>query len=194
MHLNVTLLQEIGVNWSKVPNNQRWKERTATQLDPHQTQSYMSYNRHNKTGQALQWGGTGIMSYGRMAHHGNGAGSNKAQLGRWTWARYTGKDGVVLRCVSVYRPCNDGEGSLTVAAQHREYFSSKGQDRLPRTAFLDDLSTELAQWIEQGDQIILGGDLNAIITSAEVSEFFAPFGMVNVLAERHSLNHAQGPI
>ena len=34
MHLNVTLLQEIGVNWSKVPNTLRWKERTATQLDP----------------------------------------------------------------------------------------------------------------------------------------------------------------
>ena len=157
MHLDVTMIQEVGVNWSKVSRNNQWKARAGKHLDPNHTQSFMSYNHHDPTSHAHQWGGTGIMSYGRLAHHSAGAGGDNEKLGRWAWARYMGKDGIRLRCVSVYRPCEGGTGTETVSAQQRQYFLSKNEDKEPRQAWLIDFEAALQSWLAAGDQIIVGG-------------------------------------
>jgi hypothetical protein len=88
-----------------------------------------------------------------------GAGSDKAKLGRWTWACYRGKNKVMLWCVTIYHPHNS-PGALTVAAQHRQYFQSRNDDRDPLAAFLEDFEVELQEWLYQGDHVIVGGDIN----------------------------------
>ena len=92
-----------------------------------------------------------------------GAGSDKAKLGRWTWARYRGKGGVVLRVVSIYQPCQNKTGERSVYAQHKHYLQGQNDDTEPREAFRRDLQQELQEWIDEGDQIIIGGDVNECI-------------------------------
>ena len=190
LHIDVTLLQEIGVNWSKVGSVHQWKARAAKYLDPNHTRSFMSFNRHSIMSSPLQAGGTGVISYGKMAHIGAGAGSDKAKLGRWTWTRYQGKHDSFLRCVSVYRPCSRNCGAETVAAQHRQYLQSVNDDRDPRTAFMEDLEMELQDWLSKGDHIILGGDLNQEVLHPEIQEMFARNGMVNAIGTRHDMSSA----
>jgi hypothetical protein len=79
-HLDVVLMQEVGVNWSRVSRENQWKARAAVQLNPAHTRSYMIYNTHDLSGSAFQWGGMGTMSYGKISHYSAGAGSDKAKL------------------------------------------------------------------------------------------------------------------
>jgi exonuclease III len=146
----------------------------------------MSHNRKSIKAHVLQAGGTGIMSYGRLVHIGAGAGSDTAKLGRWTWVRYQGKNNTILRSVSVYRPCAS-VGENTVNQQQHEYFQSKNDDRDPRAIFLEDFEQELQTWLQKGENIIVGGDLNEDVTSPLIRSLFERQGMVNVMEERHDL-------
>jgi hypothetical protein len=94
--IDITLMQELGIDWSANPRDDGWQARVSESLETSQTKSYMGYNKQSITKDARQWGGTGILSYGKIAHFAMGAGQDKAKLGRWTWTRYRGKDGVAL--------------------------------------------------------------------------------------------------
>jgi exonuclease III len=113
--LDITLMQEVGVDWSAIARNNGWHARVKETLEHGQTKSYMGYNKQAISKNGVQWGGTGVMSYGKITHFASGAGQDKANLGRWTWTQYRGKDGMGLRVVSIYRPCGK-EGNLTVNA------------------------------------------------------------------------------
>ena len=147
-------------------------------------------NAHDDTYTAKQWGGTGIVSYGRMSFYSMGAGTDKLGLGRWTWARYRGKGGVVLRVVSIYQPCKNKYGAQSVYAQHKNYLQTKNDDRDPRTAFREDLKSELENWIEEGDQIIVGGDVNESVFHPDIQDIFQTFQMRNIIFDLHGANNA----
>jgi exonuclease III len=183
-HLDVVLMQEVGVNWSRVLRENQWKAQAAVQLNPAHTRSYTSYNTHDVSGSAFQWGGTGIMSYGKISHYSAGAGSDKAKLGRWTWARYRGKNEIMLRCVTFYHP-NNSFGALTVASQHRQYFQTQNDDRDPRVAFLEDFEVELQEWIDSGDHVIVGGDINKDVSHPDIGALFLRHGLHNVIFSHH---------
>ena len=190
LHLDVLLLQELGVNWSKVRAVNQWKRRMAEFLDPNHTRSFLSCNKRSASSSPFQAGGTGVITYGKLAHVSAGAGSDKAKLGRWTWSRYQGKDNTFLRCVSVYRPCPRNGGAETVAAQHQRYLQSINDDRDPRTAFMEDFEQELQEWLTSGDHIVVGGDLNQDVLHAEIRSVFERNGMCNVIDARHNLTNA----
>ena len=113
-----------------------------------------------------------------------GVGKDPTNLGRWCWGRYQGKHGVVLRVVSIYRPC-DNPGSESVSTQQRSYFQKRNNDRHPRDAFMEDFRAELKEWYDMGHQIIVGGDINDEVTSNSIEEVFQEFDMRHVIFERH---------
>ena len=88
MELNLVAMQETGVNWSVVSREDQWRARMNEHLDPSQVCASMQHNRHYATNSALLWGGTGVMTHGKLKHFAMGAGSDNVKLGRWTWARY----------------------------------------------------------------------------------------------------------
>ena len=137
--IEVLLMQEPGVNWSLVPRHHQWLERNKSSFPPNSVSVKFGFNTHDLTGSKQVWGGTGIVSLGKLKHYSMGAGVDASGLGRWTWARYRGHNGVVLRVVSVYRPTppNPNQpGTLSVHAQQRIHFQSRNDDRDPRAAFL----------------------------------------------------------
>lgn len=132
-----------------------------------------------------------MLTHGNLSHFSMGSGKDPSNLGRWCWGRYRGKDGVVLRVVSVYRPCHNPKGKTSVGTQQKRHMQEVNDDRDPRTAFLEDFSAELTKWREMGDQIIVGGDLNAEVTSATIENLFAQHDMINLVFDRH--NRAESP-
>ena len=190
--IDILNLQEVGLNWYNIPRHDNWHSRTDLHLKAEmgRIQSKMSHNTRDKTNSKLQWGGTGIMSNGKISYFSMGAGSDSSGLGRWTWTRYRGKDGIVLRCVSVYQPNSNKEGTLTVYQQHKEYLQSINDDRDPRAAFMEDLDNSLTEWSITGDQIILSGDINEHIFHPSIVDFFEKHNMRNLMYERHEQSNA----
>jgi hypothetical protein len=87
MDIKVLCMQEVGCNWAVIPKHQAFQERLNRVFGPHDTRSCFKYNVHDLAGTMNQWGGTGVMSRGKLKHYAMGAGGDPSGLGRWTWAR-----------------------------------------------------------------------------------------------------------
>jgi hypothetical protein len=178
-------MQEIGCNWSQIGKDQAFQERLNRYLGPRDAKSCFKYNIHDQTGTIRQWGGTGILCRGKLHHYTMGTGGDPTGLGRWTWARIRGKGGLVLRYASAYCPCENKTGKIAVWSQQKTYFQNKNDDRDPRKAFMEDLRAQIQQWIDEGDQVLIGGDLNHDVLSQTVTSFFDKLGMTNLIYDRH---------
>jgi len=66
---------------------------------------------------------------------------------------------MVLQVVSVHRPCASSGGERTAWSQHKAHFNDQNDDWDPKKAFMEDLAAEIEEWIQEGDQVIVGGDL-----------------------------------
>jgi len=183
--IDILLLQELGLHWSNLSRTKQWRSQVERFLNPKCTRTRCSHKVHHTTGTRVQAQGTGILSHDKVSHFDMGSGCNKAKLGWWTWSRFRGKGGMVLRVVSVYRPCTSSGGEQTAWSQHKAYFNDQNDDRDPMKAFMEDLAAEIQEWIQEGDQVIVGGDLNEEIRGPAIKEFFASLGMHNLIFQNH---------
>lgn len=188
--IDVVMLQKLGLHWSNLPRALQWRARVEEHLNPQCTRTRCSHNAHDLTGTRVQAGGTGIIAHDKVSHFSLGSGSDKANLGRWTWSRFRGKGGMVLRVVSIYRPCGNSGGERTAWAQHQAHLNDQNDDRDPRTAFLEDLKLEIQEWLSEGDQIIVGGDINDEVRSEPINQFFEDLGLHNLIFQRHEASGA----
>ena len=78
--IDVLLMQELGVNWSAVSRSNSWKERATEWINPYELRTTVNHNRHDTSHEPRQWGGTGILTLGKLAHYSAGAGSDKSGL------------------------------------------------------------------------------------------------------------------
>ena len=81
-------------------------------------------------------------------------------------------------------------GTVLVPAQHKRFLQDNNDDRNPREAFREDLATELAEWINSGDQILIGGDVNTEVTHSSIQDIFAEHHMTNAIYELHDATDA----
>ena len=81
-NIDVLLMQETGVNWSVLPDADKWRVRVDKFFGPRRTCSRMSHNGNASTRNPQQWGGTGIISYGKPRYFACGSGSDPSGLGR----------------------------------------------------------------------------------------------------------------
>jgi len=171
---SIYLGQDLGNNWSCQSKENQWHTRVQEHLGHYQVRTKCSHNTHDVTGarKRSQAGGTAVLTIGKMAFHACGADSDLSGLGRWTWARYRGTNGVHFRAVSIYRPTLNPTGCLSVWSQHKAYFQSINDDRDPRDAFMQDLEKEAKTWLELGDHIIIGGDVNDDIFGDDIKKLF----------------------
>lgn len=182
--LGVLMMQEVGLNWELIKGNESWRKRIDDTFERNSTRIKFSYNTHDDTRSEQQWGGTGVFTQGKLKHYTLNAGSEKEGLGRWTWARYRGNGGIVLRVVSIYQPCVNKTGDLSVYAQHKNYLQGVNDDTDHRAAFVRDLQVELQEWIDSGDQIIIGGDVNDSVFHQSITGMFEEY-FENVMFEMH---------
>ena len=193
--MDMVAIQEVGINFNYPGIYGSWRQRLGwnTWLDGRSTKTVNAWNSHQRNRQRHQYGGTAIITRGRTSFYSAGSGIDPSKLGRWCWSRYQGQNGVFLRVISFYRPCEKGNspGALSVHAQHRQYLYSQDDDRAPRDAFLEDLAEAIHAWTALGDQLIVCGDINEDVLSTPITDFFTGLGLRNLIFSRH--DSAQAP-
>jgi len=92
----IAFLQELGLNWYNLSDSQQWLRHMRHELDSNETRTRCCRNTKSLISKDRQWGGTGILAHGLVAHFAVGSGGDKTGLGRWTWSRFFGKNGMHL--------------------------------------------------------------------------------------------------
>jgi hypothetical protein len=77
---------------------------------------------------------------------------------------------------------------FSVYAQQQHFLDEQLDDVCPREAFIRDLCTEMDEWIEQGEQLIVALDANEDLRSGPVAMAFKQRDMREVLLMRHGRN------
>jgi hypothetical protein len=171
--IDLAMLAEIGLYWKKIPQQDRWYERTREAFKT--SKSELAYNTtEHSLSDPVQFGGTCVIAIDDCVHRVVSQGSDDTGLGRWAWLRLEGQRGHHLRVISAYRPTtNHSAGTGTVHAQQERYFTSKDRDIEPRMAFYTDLFEAVDSWKREGDQIILGIDANEDVRTGDTMNAFS---------------------
>ena len=178
------MMSEVGLCWKKLGIEDQWFERTFGKFKA--TRACLAYNKTElEMTKKLQTGGVGVVAADDVVHRITEQGRDESGLGRWAWLRFQGRQGVKIRVISVYRPC-DSDGPETVNQQHQRYLTKKKRLEAPREALYVDLYEEMSVWIDAGDQIILGIDANEDIRTGRTQEFFRALGMKEAILARHA--------
>jgi exonuclease III len=189
-HIQVLCMQEVGCNWKNMDSYMCLQHRLDQTFGPQETRSVFKHTIHDLTGTTKQWGGTGILSKGKIRHFTKDTGGDPTGLGRWTWVRVQGKQGMILRYVSVYCPCKSKHGMLTVWTQQKTYLQSRNDNRDPRKAFMEDLAIHIEQRMQEGDQVLICGDLNHDVRSQQVTKMFEDLHLVHLIYAKHDATNA----
>ncbi len=125
-------------------------------------QSVVAHNVHKNIGK-VQEGGTSLMAIGPLTEYieHNQPGKDKTGLGWWAVMTFKGDKGRT-RVICGYNPCyNKSLKSSTTYQQHRRFLITQKKDlTCPRTKFKADLVSQLQQWREEGDRLIVCLDAN----------------------------------
>ena len=182
---DVTLVNDVGLNWANIPVQDQWPERAGDAgLPP--AHFKISLNAHEKNDDLVQYGGTGIVlmdeakprMFGKM-------GSDPSNLGRWTWAKIQGRHGYFLRVVAAYQPVVNNADTGSACQQQKRYFRHKESWECPRKLFVKDLKHQLQEWLEEGDHIIVGLDANDDVRKSPIQKMFRELGMRESILDMH---------
>jgi hypothetical protein len=151
---------EINVNWLFVKQSDKleyickeWFENTAVITANNKTiKDQMKLNMH-------QWGGTALVSRGKLVHNICKKGVDEAGLGRWCWMQFVGKNNKSTRIIYDYTP-HQPTGPDPVGSQHRRYFNSVRCDGSPVDALWTELSRLIRRLTESGESVVILLDWN----------------------------------
>ena len=186
--VDVMILPEANVCWHKLYHRDRLHERTFGWFeDIHRGHAY---NFGDDESDRRQYGGIVILSRNHSASRVMESGRDETGLGRWTWVRYRGRNGIITRIVGCYRPCvpSSTSSSGSVYAQHQRHFNAAADDICPREAFIRDLKTDIQSWLDSGDQLIIGLDANEDMRRGPVSSMLREKGMSEAVMALHGVN------
>jgi hypothetical protein len=177
---------EVNVHWKALPARSRLPERTIGWFESlHRTTTYLEECQTWTPGTAYQVGGVTQWSIDKVAHRVFESGQDNSGLGRWVWTRYQGTGGRMLRVVTAYRCVKNTTGATSVWSQQTLFLNSLGIDDDPRERFIDDLHAEIIKWIELGDLLVIGLDLNESVVSSRFSQLLLQEGLVEANLNRH---------
>jgi hypothetical protein len=180
--LDVLGVTENNNHWKSVPPEHRLHECTRGWFEKiHVNYSY--YEEYKETG-IYQAGGTAIFSINQAADRVMGAGKD-AELGRWSWTRYRGKQGIAVRIYTVYTPTKNKKDLGSTYNQHLDYFHEHGLEHDPPKAIIDDLCKEIEAAMKEGDQIAVILDANEDVRKGYAQEQFNCLGLSETVIDRH---------
>jgi hypothetical protein len=181
--VDVMGFSECNIHWPSLPCGQRLQERTFGWFPTiHISVGYLEpWTPSTPT----QIGGTSLWSINRGAHRVIKSGQDRHKLGRWCWTTYRGKNGAILRIISGYRCVFNPKGVNSAWSHQHTALLARDIDTDPREQFTDDLVIELDMWLREGEQIILGLDLNEPVLNSAFSTRLQALGLVEIMTYRH---------
>jgi hypothetical protein len=152
--LNLFGIIEVNLNFKQLGPKAQWHDRFAHAPKHH---SSVACNQHAFTKSRRNFGGVANISDGDFTHRVDDSGKDPSGLGRWTWTTFRGKNQVIVRIITGYRPCVDySDKPNSVYSQHERHFATKKDKRDPRLAFYEDLDQAMLVWLDSGNLIVLG--------------------------------------
>jgi hypothetical protein len=149
------------------------------------------YNQRDRSCNKYQPGGTAMICRGQTALRVIETGQDPKRLGRWAWTLFKGKQDKLTRVISVYVPCIARKfGCRKVYCQQQRALLKMGMKGSVITVFWDDLWTQIDQWRDEGNQIIMAGDWN---TDVQDNTFLQPFRERNLVPSITHRHGNQGP-
>jgi hypothetical protein len=110
-------------------------------------------------------GGTATLAINNCVHCVASRDFDASGMGQWSSVKLRGKNQRCIRLVTAYRCVKNFHGPLSAWNQQRFILDSCNREEDPIEAFDNDIIFCIKQWIETGDQIILGIDVNEDIRS-----------------------------
>ena len=147
--------------------------------------SRLSWNKNEETSAQQMWGGTGVLIQGKTIQRIQKFEENKSNLARWSSCTLRGKEGAVVRIVSIYVPNEKSTGPASVATQHRRYYDKKSIPGECNKIWWKDFKQALDKWYQNGENIIVAGDVNEEVQSESIQAIFNEYEMRECLTERH---------
>ena len=178
-------IQEVGINWKAYPRDSRLKDWFRTENELRTIAAHNKHGHHRKR----QWGGTAILAMGQATSAIVEQGVDETGLGRWSWLLFKGSNNHRTRIISAYRPCKSQKQQFrTVYNQHRQHFRSLKREGCPRQLFVEDLHSQLIQWRESGERLIVCIDGNEDVRRGALQAMFSSpeLGMTEVISSRHA--------
>ena len=187
--IDVMALAEMNVNWKKVG-----KRHTINKLiqDWFENKRIItSYNQWDKYCDNHQPGGTAILSIDEMALRVMKMGDDKRKIGRWSWQLFRGKDNITMRVISVYFPTAQNKfGPKKVHIQQQKALLRQKVKTTVWDTFWKDLWTQVDEWLEQGDQLVIGGDWNMDVRKEKFLKGFKDRDLIPAITGKHG---SKGP-
>lgn len=78
--------------------------------------------------------------------------------------------------------------SGSVYCQQQKYFKNEQDDICPREAFTRDLNEEITEWLESGDQLIIGLDANDDMRQGSVASMLRSRRLSQAIMAKHGPN------
>ena len=185
--IDIMGMVEVNVNWKNLRRKntleqigRKWFEHTRTMA---------SYNSHNRERGYSLPGGVASITSGPLALRALERQHDERQLGRWGSQKFQGKQGITIRFVSVYVP--------NVAQDHgKKRIFCQQQDVLLRlkiagsvlTTFWKDFWNQVDEWLEQGEQLVIGGDWNERVTKDKFLKPFLDRNLLPAIQQKHGKN------
>ena len=197
--IDAMLMAELNVNWERMSRKntlsqiaRRWFENVKVSN---------SYNTHRKSIGKWLPGGTATLIQGPLSFRTNKPDIDSRYMGRWASQTITGKHGLTTRVVSVYVPQPKRQyGEKKVHQQQQEALLKIGISGSVLDVFWADFWSAIDEWIENGEQLIIGGDWNTNTTCNKFLEPFKSRNLVPCVQSRHGLelpathNNGKDPI
>ena len=88
--------------------------------------------------------------------------------------------------VSGYRPHQNSAGTGLVWSQHVRYYRGEGiQDPHLQNLFMEELTSAIQAWMQDGDHVVLGLDANVDVRHGSVQKELANIGMYESIIRHH---------
>ena len=184
---SVALYAEHSLNQKskQIPTTERFHQRMIN-VNP-SSLSKISFNVHANDDTPWNYPGGTALTVDRISrgHHASN-GVDSSGLGRWTWIRLEGKLNTFASYIAAYRPCHNDKDVASTWNQHVRYFSDQGiQSPNPRDIFDDDLIALLRIMLQNGDNVILGIDMNEDVRTGKLAKRLKELGLIDLILSTH---------
>ena len=177
---------ETNICWNKTKGKDRWEERSRGWWE--NMRSIMAHNTLESPKKHYQPGGTMMITRGSPTFRIKQCGVDPSNMGRWCWKLYSGRSTVTTRVITAYRPCMS-KGLTSTYIQQRRILDARKINICPRLKMIDDLTSAIKEWLDNGDQIILMMDLNDDVLRSIANAKLNEIGLKESITNRHTDQH-----
>ena len=174
-------MSELNRNWLKIPAQESIYNRTKHWW-PHQ-KIKVAWLQEPKWHSTYQQGGVSLaLTTNKLAKFGQAKGEDESGLGRWVWHTMEGHSNTKTAIIQVYKPVRNIKDNGSTYMQQRAATSEED----PRKLFDNDLIQMTDEFIEQGYQIIIMGDMNTQLEGrSQLEKELKDRGINDVIRDRY---------